>query len=55
LAHLYGQLEKVCKRIGFETTPDRGYLVPLIIGSVTQLEKLVSQPLKPELLEEFKA
>lgn len=55
LAHLYSQLEKVCQRIGFEASPDRDYLVPLIIGSVTQLDKLVFQPLKPELLEELKA
>ncbi len=55
LAHLYAQLEKVCQRIGFEATPDRDYLVPLIIGSALQLEKLISQPLQPELLEELKA
>lgn len=54
LAHLYGELEKVCPRIGFEDALDRGYLVSLIIGSVTQLEKLASQPLKPELLKELK-
>ncbi len=55
LAHLYDQLEKVCQSIGFEATPDRDYLVPLIIGSVTQLEKLVFQPLKSQLVEELKA
>lgn len=55
LAHLYGELEKICPRIGFETTPDRGFLVPLIIGSTAQLSQLISQPLKPELVEELKA
>lgn len=54
LAHLYGELEKLCLRIGFETIPDRGYLVPLIIGSATQLSQLISQPLKSELLEELR-
>lgn len=54
LAHLYSQLEKVCQRIGFEATPGRDFLVPLIIGSAMQIEKLISQPLKPELVEVLK-
>lgn len=55
LAHLYGQLEKVCQRIGVGAPPDRGYLVSLITGSAIQLDKLVSQPLKPDLVKELKA
>jgi hypothetical protein len=55
LAHLYDQLEKVCQCIGFKAAPDRGYLVPLVMGSAIQFEKLISQPLTPELIEELKA
>lgn len=55
LAHIYGELEKVCQRIGTEATPGRDYLVPLVIGAAIQIDKLISQPLKHELVEELKA
>lgn len=53
LGYLYSQLEKVHQRLGLASAPDRGYLVPLVIGAVIQLEKLFSQPIKPELLKEL--
>lgn len=53
LGHLYGKLERACDGIGFDESIDRSYLVPLVIGSVIQLEKFAHQPLDPKLLKEL--
>lgn len=54
LGHLYQQLEKIAPRVALADTPERGYVVPIVIGSALQLQKLVSQPLPPELIKVLK-
>ncbi len=54
LGYLYEQLDKLRLLIGINETPDRGYLVPLVIGCVMQLENLHGRPLNPKLIEELK-